>query len=127
MLKILKTAALAAIVGLGALAAMPASAQAQGGTYLGFGSGAQGQSIGFHFSDRGRHDYRGYDRHRPRHQGYRNACSPRDAVRKASRMGLRDVRVVGTGMRTIRVEGKRHGYRYQTMTFANARNCPVLR
>lgn len=123
MFRFIKTAALSALIGLGALAAIPSAAQAQsGGFYLGFGNG--GPSVGFHFDDRGRHDYR--ERRRPR-QNYRGSCSPREAARKASRMGLRDVRVVRAGHRSIQVEGRRHGPRWYTMTFANARDCPVLR
>lgn len=124
MFKFAKTAALSALLGLGAIAAIPTAAQAQsGGVYLGFG---QGPSVGFHFVDRGRHDLRGRDRHPPRahHRGH---CSPREAVRKASRMGLRDVRVVRDGRRVVEVEGRRHGKRYFTVAFANERGCPTFR
>ena len=128
MFTILRNAALSALIGFGALASLPAPAQAQsGGFYLGFGSGNHGPSVGFHFSDRGRHDYR--DRGRQgRDRDYRRGyCSPREAVYKASRMGLRNPRVVGTSHRVVRVEGTRYGHRYHTLTFANSRNCPVLR
>lgn len=126
MLTILKSAALSALIGIGALAAMPATAQAQsGGFYLGFGN--QGPSFGFHFDDRGRHDYRQGHRVRPPVHRYQAGCSPREAARKAARMGLRDVRVVGASHRAVRVEGKRYGHRYYTVIFANAHNCPVLR
>lgn len=126
MFTILKSAALSALIGIGALAAMPATAQAQnGGFYLGFGN--QGPSFGFHFNDRGLHDYRRNDRVRPPVHRYHAGCSPREAARKAARMGLRDVRVVGANHRTVRVEGRSYGHRYYTLTFANAHNCPVLR
>lgn len=130
MFTILRNAVLSALIGLGTVAGAAAPAQAQsGGIYLGFGSGNHGPSIGFEFSDRGRHDYRDRGRHRgdrdrDRRGGY---CSPREAVHKASRMGLRNARVVSVNHRVVRVEGRRHGPRYHTVTFANSRNCPVLR
>jgi hypothetical protein len=89
MSSFLRTLALSAIVGLGAIAAMPAPAAAAGGSiYLGFG---HGPSAGFRYDDRGRHHHRGPDRYHGRE------CSARDAVRKASRMGLRNARVVEAG------------------------------
>lgn len=134
MFKLIRTAVLSALVGLGALGAATAPAMAQsGGIYLGFGSGHGGPSVGFEFNDRGRYDYRDHDRRDyrerdRRHGGYnRGQCSPREAVRKASRMGLRNARVVSANPRTVRVEGRRHGPRYHMVSFANARNCPVLR
>lgn len=123
MFKFIKTAALSAFIGLGAFAAMPATAQAQsGGIYLGFGD--QGPRAGFHFNDRGRHDYRDRGRH-----GFRDhrGCSARQAVRKAERMGFRHARVVGQNHRVIRVAGRKFGPRSNQIVFANARNCPVLR
>lgn len=123
MFKIIKTAALSALIGFGALASMPASAQAQsGGIYFGFGNA--GPNVGLHFNDRGRHDYRG--RHHRGRDHYRG-CSPREAVHKASRMGLRHARVVGANRHTVRVEGRGHGYRYASVTFANRHHCPVIR
>ena len=126
MFTILRTAALSALIGLGALAAMPASAEAAGGSiYLGFGSG-HGPSAGFRFDDRGRHHYRGPDRHRPG-QFRDRECSPRDAVRKASRMGVRNARVVSASHRAIRVAGRAHGHRQAVVTFGRAPGCPVFR
>lgn len=128
MFKIIKTAALSALIGFGALAAMPAAAQAQsGGIY--FGLGNQGPNVGLHFNDRGRHDYRGRPGYRDdRRHSYRDrGCSAREAVRKASRMGLRNPRVVGSSPRSVRVEGRGHGYRFASVTFANRYNCPVIR
>ena len=86
MFKLIRTVALSALVGFGALAAAPAPAVAQsGGVYLGFGSGGHGPSIGLSFSDRGRHDYRERGRHRPRDERRygrddRGYCSPREAL-----------------------------------------------
>lgn len=126
MFKMLKTAALSALIGFGAIAAMPASAEASGASSIYLGSG-QGASGGFHFGgERGRYYYRDSGRHNPgRHQA--RECSPRDAVRKASRMGLRDARVVDTSRRTIKVAGRGHGHRPATIVFGKAPSCPVMR
>lgn len=130
MFKILRTLTLSAIVGLGAIAAMPASAEAAGGSiYLGYGSG-HGPSATFRFDDRGRHHYRGPDRHGDRWgpgRHHARECSPRDAVRKASNMGLRNARVVDAGRRTIKVAGRGHGHRPVAIVFGKAPACPVLR
>jgi len=135
MIKLIKSAALSALIGLGAIAAMPAAAQAQsGGFYLGFGSG-HGPSVGFHFDDRGRqydrggrHDRgRNYDRGGYRNHGHVRGCSVREALNKASRMGLRHPRVVGENRRVIHVQGRAHGYRFAEVAFGRAPHCPVLR
>lgn len=127
MFKIFKIAALSAFVGLGALAAVPATAQAQsGGVYLGFGN--QGPAIGIQFNDRGRHDLRDRRNHRgPDRRHRERGCSVREAVHKAERMGLRRARVVSENRRVVRVEGRGHGRRAAVITFANDRGCPVLR
>jgi hypothetical protein len=117
MSSFLRTLALSAIVGLGAIAAMPAAA-AGGSIYLGFG---HGPSAGFRYDDRGRHHHRGPDRYHGRE------CSARDAVRKASRMGLRNARVVEAGRFSIRVAGRGHGHRPAMIAFGKAPSCPVLR
>lgn len=126
MFKFIKTAALSALIGLGTIAAVPATAQAQsGGVYLGFGN--QGPSIGVQFNDRGRHDWRG-DRRDDRRHGFRpdRGCSAREAVRKAERMGLRRARVIGENRRIVRVAGRARGHGPAVIVFANARNCPVV-
>lgn len=61
--------------------------------------------------------------YRPNH--YRQACSPRDAASKASRMGLRNVRV-SNNRSTIRASGFRHG-RPAVVVFGKSRGCPILR
>lgn len=127
MFKFIRTLALSAVVGLGAVAAIPASAEAAGGSvYLGFGSSGYGPNVGFHFGDRGRHHYRGPG-HYNSSRYHARECSPRDAVRKASRMGLRHARVVDTSRRTIKVAGRGHGHRTAVVVFGKAPNCPVLR
>lgn len=134
MFKFVKIAALSAFVGLGALASVPSTAQAQsGGVYLGFGN--QGPSVGFHFDDRGRHDVRdrdrghrrgGYDDRRPDRGGWRG-CSAREAVHKAERMGLRRARIVSENRRVVRVEGRGRGGHPTMIVFANDRGCPIVR
>lgn len=130
MFKMIRTLALSAIVGMGAIAALPAPAEAAGGSvYLSFGSG-HGSAVSFRFDDRGRHHYRDHRRRaRPHHV---RQCSPRDALQKASRMGLRHARIVDTSRRSIKVAGRAsgarsHGHRPATITFAKAPHCPVLR
>lgn len=125
MIKFAKTAVLSALIGLGAIASIPSAAQAQsGGLYLGFGDGGR---VGFHFNDRDRRDFRGPDRHQPPRHHARGHCSPREAVRKARRMGFRDVSVVRESRRVVEVEGRRHGRRVHTVAFANVNGCPTLR
>ncbi len=132
MFKFIKTAALSALIGLGTIAAMPATAQAQsGGIYLGFGN--QGPSIGVQFDDRGRYDRRDDrrwrdDRRDDRRHGFRpdRGCSAREAVRKAERMGLRRARVIGENRRIVRVAGRARGHGPAVIVFANARHCPVV-
>lgn len=111
----LKTAALSMLIGFGALAAAPATAQADG-FYFEFGAG--------HRADLG---YRHYDRPRFRHREFapRRFCNPRRAVRKAHRMGLRHARIHRIKRHKIVVKGWDHGYRAR-IVFARAPRCPVL-
>lgn len=130
MLKILRNLTLSALVSLGTIAAIPAAAEAASGSiYLGFGSGYN-QGVNFRFDDRGRHDYRG-ERYHSERRGHRphymRECSPRDALGKASRMGLRRARIVDVNRRTIRVAGRSNGHRPATMIFGKAPSCPILR
>lgn len=115
MFRTIRNAALSALVALGALAAIPASAQA-GNLYLGFGSGYHGPSVGFHFGSPPRH-YRGPARH---------VCSPREAVAKASRFGVRSAHVRQMNHRVIHVAGRDRG-RPVTVSFWRAPGCPVVR
>lgn len=149
MLHTLKATALSTLVCLSALAAAPASAQAQeDGIYLKFGvhrGGAQlevnPETDEVHYRDRRhrgeerrhwrrdwREDWPGwYDwRDDRRAHGWRRACSPHRALNKAERMGLRRVRVVDVSRRTITVAGRSYRGR-QIVTFARAPRCPVLR
>ena len=85
----LRTAALSAVIGLGAIAAMPAAAQADG-LYLNFGGSHRDAGVGIYVGGRDGAHYRHnrYDR-----RDYR-ACTPHRAVNKAERMGVRRARVV---------------------------------
>jgi hypothetical protein len=115
MITKLKTAALSALIGLGAIAAMPAAAQAEG-LYLNYG-GHHGAGIGVQIGDR--YDYRQDRRH------FR-FCTPDRAVDKAQRYGVRRARVVDVDRRTITVAGSKWGERVR-MTFGRAPTCPIVR
>lgn len=122
MISKLKTAALSALIGLGAIAAMPAAAQAEG-LYLNYGTGHHsGAGIGVQIGNYDRHDYRDYRRDRR----YHRACTPNRALDKAERLGLRRAHVVDVDRRTIEVAGRKYGERMR-ITFARAPNCPVVR
>ena len=122
MLTKLKTAALSAMIGLGAIAAVPATAQAEG-LYLNYGTGHRsGVGIGVQVGDYDRYDYRDY---RDNRRHYR-ACTPYRAVNKAERYGVRRAHVVDVSRRTITVAGRKWGERIR-MTFGRSPNCPVVR
>lgn len=120
MITKLKAAALSALIGLGAIAALPAAAQAEG-VYLNYGSHHGG--IGVQIGDFDRVDYR-----RGRHYDRRDyrGCTPNRAVDKAERYGVRRARVIDVDRRTITVAGRKWGERVR-MTFARAPSCPVVR
>jgi len=124
MLNRIRTAALSAVIGLGALAALPAAAQANS---FYFGITPNGPSAGVVVNQG--HSYR----HRPPHHRDRwqrdrwnRGCSAGEAVRKASRMGIHRARVARESPRAITVAGRSHG-RFVSVSFARARNCPVIR
>ena len=121
MINKFRTAALSALIGLGALAAMPSAAQADG-LYLNYG-GNGSVGVGIHIGDHDRVDYRKRHRHDDRHF---RACTPHRAANKAERYGVRRVRVVDVDRRTITVSGRKWGERVR-MTFGRAAHCPVVR
>lgn len=134
MLNTIKTAALSAVIGLGTLAAIPASAQAEG-LYLNLGQGDPAVGIYVQNRDGGRwesnDDRRGGARPddrwgRPHDNRWDRACSPDRALDKAERMGVRRARVVDVDRRTISVVGRKYGERIR-LTFARAPNCPIVR
>lgn len=118
----LKTAILSAVIGLGTLAAIPATAQADG-LYLNYGGRHSGVGVGVHIGDYDRVDYRWG--HRYDRRDYRR-CTPHRAVNKAERFGVRRARVVDVDRRTITVAGRKWGDRVR-MTFGRAPHCPVVR
>lgn len=118
MFRKFRIAALSALLGLGTLAAMPASAQADG---IYFSFGGNGARAGAYRDD--------YPRHHRRHHSrphLERGCTPREAVYKARRMGLHRAHVVSESRSAIRVVG--HRYRdHASIVFARAPNCPVIR
>lgn len=120
MLKLIRNTALSAMIGLGALAALPATASADK-LVIQAGNGGAGFSVWI--GDRGRPNWRGRDRwHGPRHR----ACSPNQAVSKAGRMGIRHARVHRASNRSITVGGRARGHQVRVV-FARAPGCPVIR
>ncbi|MEP1209333.1 MAG: hypothetical protein ABJM29_05450 [Rhizobiaceae bacterium] len=112
----IKSVIVAGTIALGALSATSgaANAEVRGGIYI----GGPGVSIGF--------GHGGYDHHdrwdRPRY--HRNRCSPRKAVRKARRKGLRRAHVIRVGHRGVVVSGRKWGERV-IMGFGRNHRCPV--
>lgn len=119
MFKTIKNATLSALVGLGTLAAIPATAQADS-IYFGFGGGHNRPGVEFFVGGTKGHAYR------PGRHYARRDCTPRRAVNKASRMGLRHVYVRNNNRNRIRVEGRDRGDRVR-VTFAKAPGCPVIK
>ena len=82
--------------------------------------------------DRGRwDDHRRYERSEWRdrrdrdHRDHRDGCGPRQAVRKAERMGVRGADIERVGRRSVTVSGWRRG-EPTFVRFAQAPGCPVL-
>lgn len=113
MFRKIRTVALSAVIGLGTLAAVPATAQADS---FYFGISPNGPTFGFHGDSSRRWDRR---HHR------RDHCSVREALHKADRMGINRTYVRKANSRVIRVGGRKRGDRV-SITFANARNCPII-
>jgi hypothetical protein len=119
MFNAIRTAALSAFIGFGALAAVPAAAHADG-IYLNFGHGDP--RFGIHAGDHGR-DWRRNDWRRDR--DWRRSCSPDRALDKAQRMGLRRARVVDVSRHSIKVAGRKYNGRV-VVAFGRERGCPIL-
>ena len=117
MTSIFTKVAIAAVLGLSTLAAIPATASARDtGIYIGFG---------------GQRHHETYRHHQPRHERherrvYRASCSSGQAVYKASRIGLRAAHVTRRSPGRVVVEG-RHHHRHSRIVFANTRGCPIIR
>jgi hypothetical protein len=118
----LKTAALSALVGVATLAAVPATAQAEG-LYLNYGGHHSGVGVGVQIGDYDRVDYRWGHRYDRRDYGH---CTPYRAVNKAQRYGVRRAHVVDVSRRTITVAGHKWGDRVR-LTFGRAPSCPIVR
>lgn len=118
MINKLRAGALSALIGLGTIAAMPATAQAEG-IYLNYGN----SGVGFQYDTYDRVDYRHGHRYDRRDE---RRCSPHRALNKAERYGVRRARVVDVDRRTITVVGRKWGERVR-MTFSRAPNCPIIR
>jgi len=119
MFNTIKTAALSAVIALGTLAAIPATAQADS-LYLNFGG--PGAGIGMRFGDSG-HSWREHDR---RHDRRAERCTPERALWKADRMGINRARVVDVDRHTIVVRGRSRGDRVHVV-FGRSEHCPVIR
>jgi hypothetical protein len=124
MLKIIKSAALCAMLGCGTMAAVPAQAD-----MLYVGSGHRGPEVGIVIRDREHHrHWRHHDRdyHWRAHSGAVRFCTAGHALDKATRMGVRRARVNFENRSVIGVRGHdRHG-RIQ-LTFARVPGCPLVR
>ena len=128
MMNRIRKAALSALIGLGALAALPAAAQADS---FYFGITPHGPSAGV-VVDGGRSYHRPapspWDRGRwgRHHERWDRGCSAGEALRKADRMGISRARISRETPRSITVSGRTHG-RYVAVSFSRARSCPVIR
>lgn len=121
MFKFIRTAALAAIMGVGALAAMPASAEAASASFS-FGIASPNGVFGVQFGNPGpRYQHRGHPRHRQA-----SYCSDWRAVSKARDMGLRNAHVARSSHRSVEVRGWSHRRGHTAITFARAPHCPII-
>lgn len=117
----MKAAVVSGLIGLASVFAAGASAQAASPVVIGVSS--NGVTIGAPLMQV---NHRNGHYNRPQYRpNNRYACSPRQAVTKASRMGVRNARV-SSNRSTIRVSGFRHG-RPTAVLFGKARGCPILR
>lgn len=111
--KIIRVAALGAVLAAGVIGAVATTAATS--------QSAAAQSIGFEF----RFGNAPFIRHHHRPRFARNFCDPRQAVGKASRMGVRRAHVVRHAPRRVAVRGFRHGHPIRVV-FANQSGCPVI-
>jgi hypothetical protein len=135
MFNTIKTAAIAGLVGLTALAALPA--QADNGVILRFGNGGvgvyQGDNGRAYRRDRYREQYRDdvyrddeyRDENRDEFRRSERRCTPERALYKAERIGVHRARIADVSRRTISVVGRSRGERVY-ITFARAPSCPII-
>lgn len=92
-------------------------------------STSSAQSLDLYIGPDGRPDmqFRDQDRNRRYYdeEYERPGCSERQALRRASRLGLRDPEIQAVTRRQIVVDGERRG-RFVTVAFANRPGCPRL-
>jgi hypothetical protein len=135
MLNEIKIAAASALIGLGAITALPASAQ-ESGIYLHLGGGDEpGTYFGDHvprdyrygddYRDDRRWDRERWDRDRWDRDRWARSCTPDRALDKAERMGIYRARIADVDGRTITVRGRSRGERVY-ITFARAPRCPII-
>jgi hypothetical protein len=114
MFTTLKTAAMAGLIGLASLAALPAEAD---GFDLRFGERHDHARFGIYLG--------GGERMREREFRRGGRCTPERALDKAGRIGIRRARIDHVGYDSIAVVGRSRGERIR-VTFSRERNCPVL-
>jgi hypothetical protein len=112
MFTTLKTAAMAGLIGLTSLAALPAEAD---GLFLRHGGHHDKARFGI-FLGGGEREFRNMER----------SCTPERALDKAERIGIRRARIDYVRRRSIGVVGRSQGD-WIHVTFSRAPNCPVLR
>ncbi|WP_411032845.1 hypothetical protein [Shinella sp. BYT-45] len=136
MTSIVKKTLLAAVLGLGAMAASVPAASAAGIDVrietVGYRNGflqvqdRDGGRDGWgRDRDRGRDRWDRRDDRRHGGWGRRGRCSPDLAVAKARDFGLRRARIADMSPRRVVVEGFRRGD-YRRIVFANDRGCPIM-
>ena len=125
MFNTIKTAAIAGLIGLTALAAVPA--KADDGIYLRLrrwrrSASISGDSGRAYRRDRYRDEYRD-DEYRDEFRRSERRCTPERALYKAERIGVRRARIADVSRRTISVVGRSRGERVY-VTFARAPQLP---
>jgi hypothetical protein len=119
MFKIIRTAALSAVIGIGAIAAMPASAEAASASFsFGISSGNGAVSVQF---GPGHRYQRGHGRYY-----HRRHCTDGQALSKARQMGLRNARVVRASHRNVEIRGWSRWRGHSAIVFSRAPHCPIV-
>jgi hypothetical protein len=121
MFRKIRNAAFSALIGIGALAAVPAAAKADSMT---FHMGGGGAGFGIWLGDSSRTHWRGPDYRYG--QRYHRACTPGQALHKADRMGIRHARINRVNHRVIAVGGRARGHHVRVV-FARVPGCPIIR
>lgn len=92
------------------------------GALLAASSTSSAQSLDLYIGPDGRPDLELRDRDR---RYYDDECSERQALRRASRLGVRDPEIQAVTRRQIIIDGERRG-RFVTVAFANRPGCPRI-